>query len=439
MESLKNFANSINEAAVSKAQAEKIHKEQEKIFKKVKKGLPADENGTDGVWEVDPPTDDDLLNPIKKDDPAMLEENKKAIARRLRLGKPFLILGEAGWGKTSVIKQISKRYGYSILTIYLDKCQREDLGGIPAYGKGDDGIPYQELLMPAWAKYILTHSDDKFLLFFDEMNQADPTVMNALMPIVLENQICGRRIPNFVAAAAGNFEWENREGVNEISGPLLDRFGGKAIIWETDWTGAFNHLSKKWGDKISKEVLQLFIDNAEYFRNPRAIENDVFDAIVLEKNSEDPDFNDVNDWVKIISAALKRDDELDNRGKKAINQIAEVVHSFVTSSEETKKIGRSAKRGGKDINMVSDDFKNKIKKAMKQGYMVDNQDPDKIKYGVSRENAPILFCDEEYSEEPMPNEILQRLINKFEADGIKFKYETNDEWKKAGLADPTED
>ena len=36
MESLKNFANSINEAAVSKAQAEKIHKEQEKIFKKVK-------------------------------------------------------------------------------------------------------------------------------------------------------------------------------------------------------------------------------------------------------------------------------------------------------------------------------------------------------------------------------------------------------------------
>ena len=62
-----------------------------------------------------------------------------------------------------------------------------------------------------------------------------------------------------------------------------------------------------------------------------------------------------------------------------------------------------------------------------------------LKYGVSRENAPILFCDEEYTEEPMPNEILQRLINKFEADGITFKYEKNADWKRAGLKDPTED
>ena len=76
---------------------------------------------------------------------------------------------------------------------------------------------------------------------------------------------------------------------------------------------------------------------------------------------------------------------------------------------------------------------------MKQGYIVDNEDPQKTKYGVSRENAPILFCDEEYTEEPMPNEILQRLINKFEADGITFKYEKNADWKRAGLKDPTED
>lgn len=438
MESLKNFANSINEA-VSKAQAEKMHKEQEEVLKKLKKGKDADENGTDGLWEIDAPTDDDLLNPIKKDDPAMLEKNKKAIAKRLRVGKPFLIIGEAGWGKTSVIKQIAKRYGYSIMTVYLDKCQREDLGGIPAYGKTKDGVSYQELLMPSWALYMLAHSDDKFLLFFDEMNQADPGVMNALMPIVLENQICGKKIPNFVACAAGNFDWENREGVNEIQGPLLDRFGGKPIIWESNWSDAFSHLSKKWGDKISKEVIDLFIDNSSYFRNPRAIENDVFDVIVKEKNSDEPDFYDVDDWKETVEAALKRDEELDNTGKKAMKQIADAIYSFVNSKEEVKSTGRSSKRGSKDINMVSDDFKNKIKKAMKQGYMIDSQDPDKTKYGVSRENAPILFCDEEYSEEPMPNEILQRLINKFEADGIKFKYETNAEWKKAGLADPTED
>ena len=52
MESLKNFANSINEA-VSKAQAEKINKEQEKVLRKVKKGKDADDNGTDGLWEIE--------------------------------------------------------------------------------------------------------------------------------------------------------------------------------------------------------------------------------------------------------------------------------------------------------------------------------------------------------------------------------------------------
>ena len=436
MESLKNFANSINEA-VSKAKAEKMHKEQQEVLKKAKKGKDADKNGTDGIWEIDPPTEDDLLNPIKKDDPAMLEKNKKAIAKRLRVGKPFLIIGEAGWGKTSVIKQIAKRYGYSIMTVYLDKCQREDLGGIPAYGKTKDGVAYQELLMPSWALYMLAHPDDKFLLFFDEMNQADPGVMNALMPIVLENQICGKRIPNFVAAAAGNFEYENREGVNEIQGPLMDRFGGRPIIWETNWDHAFAHLSKKWGDKISKDVIQLFIDNSQYFRNPRAIENDVFSTIVAEKNSDEPDFYDVDDWKDTIESALKRDEELDTVGKKAIKLLADKVYSFVNSKEENTK---SSRRGGnKDINMVSDDFKNKLKKAMKQGYIIDTEDPNKTKYGVSRENAPILFCDEEYTEEPMPNEILQRIINKFEADGITFTYEKNADWKKAGLKDPTED
>ena len=71
MESLKNFANSINEA-VSKAQAEKMRKEQEAVLKKVKKGKDADDNGTDGLWEIEVSTDDAAANPIKKDDPDMM-------------------------------------------------------------------------------------------------------------------------------------------------------------------------------------------------------------------------------------------------------------------------------------------------------------------------------------------------------------------------------
>ena len=35
--------------------------------------------------------------------------------------------------------------------------------------------------------------------------------------------------------------------------------------------------------------------------------------------------------------------------------------------------------------------------------------------------------------------MFDRFINKLEADGIKFKYETDDEWRNAGYTDPFED
>jgi len=35
--------------------------------------------------------------------------------------------------------------------------------------------------------------------------------------------------------------------------------------------------------------------------------------------------------------------------------------------------------------------------------------------------------------------MLERLISKYEADGIKFKYEKDKEWKAEGLKDPDED
>ena len=85
---------------------------------------------------------------------------------------------------------------------------------------------------------------------------------------------------------------------------------------------------------------------------------------------------------------------------------------------------------------------------MKRGYMMnDERDSsgnliDKRKYGISRENINV-FCDMELSDkesgEVVNAEMLERIINKLEADGVKFKYETNEEWKKAGLSDPYED
>jgi hypothetical protein len=77
---------------------------------------------------------------------------------------------------------------------------------------------------------------------------------------------------------------------------------------------------------------------------------------------------------------------------------------------------------------------------MKNGFMTNGpESSDKRKYGISRENAHLIFCDPEMTEDPINREMFDRFINKMEADGITFKYETDDEWRKAGLSDPFED
>ena len=162
---------------------------------------------------------------------------------KFKAQEPFFILGEAGWGKTSIIKDMAKRFKRQVITIYLDKAEKEDLGGIPAPIKNADGRVTRKMLAPDWAEYMADHPETQFLLFFDEMNQATPDIMNALMPIVLEHQICGKKYDNFFVGAAGNFEHEN-DAVSDLSAPLTSRFK-PIIVWETGteeaWHEAFEH------------------------------------------------------------------------------------------------------------------------------------------------------------------------------------------------------
>ena len=79
--------------------------------------------------------------------------------------------------------------------------------------------------------------------------------------------------------------------------------------------------------------------------------------------------------------------------------------------------------------MIDKNVLDAVRFGMKHGYVhVDDKN-----WGVSRENVWILF-DEELANA----EIIKRVINKFEAEGIKFKYEKDSEWQKAGYLDPKE-
>lgn len=70
--------------------------------------------------------------------------------------------------------------------------------------------------------------------------------------------------------------------------------------------------------------------------------------------------------------------------------------------------------------------------GIKLGYLrvVDNSG-NLNKYGVSRENIFNII-----DPDVVNKQTLEKVIKELEDNGIKFKFETNDEWKKVGLKDP---
>ena len=398
-------------------------------------GKDAKKNGTGGKFAIDEPTDNDVVEPLSKD---QLNKNMKRLLMKFKADEPFFIMGEAGWGKTSIIKSMAKRFGRTVITVYLDKCEATDLGGIPVPREDKRGNAYVDSAMPAWAQYMLEHDDKQFLLFFDEMNQADGAVMNALMPIVLETEVCGVKFDNFIVGAAGNFDHEN-DAVNELSGPLKSRFK-PIIVWETggdaEWKQAFDFMHKEWDSKLGEdgpEYINLLYENRDLFQNPREVEHKILKWCSKMVDTDDKDLFDVEDYLDRLSGLAKED--LNRTQEDKLKKLAEATYNLVNGLSLSPERKRS-----KGKEMMDETLKNNIKKAMRNGFMTNGPDSsDKRKYGISRENAPLVFCDPEMTENACNREMFDRYINKLEADGLKFKYETDDEWRDAGLVDPFED
>ena len=398
-------------------------------------GKDAKKNGTGGKFAIDEPTDNDVVEPLSKD---QLNKNMKRLLMKFKADEPFFIMGEAGWGKTSIIKSMAKRFGRTVITVYLDKCEATDLGGIPVPREDKRGNAYVDSAMPAWAQYMLEHDDKQFLLFFDEMNQADGAVMNALMPIVLETEVCGVKFDNFIVGAAGNFDHEN-DAVNELSGPLKSRFK-PIIVWETggdaEWKQAFDYMHKNWDSKLGEdgpEYINLLYENRDLFQNPREVEHKILKLCSKMVDTDDKDLFDVEDYLDRLEGLAKED--LNRTQEDKLKKLAEATYNLVNGLSLSPERKRS-----KGKEMMDETLKNTIKKAMRNGFMTNGPDSsDKRKYGISKENAPLVFCDPEMTENACNREMFDRYINKLEADGLKFKYETDDEWRDAGLVDPFED
>lgn len=392
-------------------------------------------------WDVDEPAKgwEAELAKFEVND---LSDSAYAISSDLDDGTDFFVQGEAGWAKTSIIKELAKKYGYHVLTVYLDKAQATDLGGIPVPVKHKKtGKTMQDYAMPGWLIYMLENPNKKILLFFDEMNQAQPDVLNALMPIILEHVICGIKFPNMLVGAAGNLEDEN-DSLWDFSKPLASRLD--EIQWETHtdeaWRGTFNWLHAKYDKVLGKEFIDKVEALKDYWKSPRDIERYIIEPVYNNKSGNTTKSHDraSNILRKIKNKCIDPKTNKESRKfNKDIEELAEYISNVLKGNTTSTTDGKSSRSKSKGMDQVDENSRDCILNALQKGYYLfaKSDGGDNKRYLATLENiiggpddSNTLFNSEETG---VTREVLNKLIREMEASGKSVKYKTNEE----GLAD----
>lgn len=380
-------------------------------------------NGSHGKFAIDEPTADDVMK-WDEFDRETISENESIILERIGAEEDFFVIGKAGWGKTQIIKKCAKKFNRSIITVYLDKIAKEDLGGIPVPKETQYGNYQIDLAMPAWAAYMLAHPERDFLLFFDEMNQATPDVQNALMPIILEKTICGYEFENFICAAAGNFEDENK-AVYELSKPLMQRLGNEPIIWSTHnddaWKSSMDHLRSKWLGKINcPELFDVLAENAMLFESPRLIEKYILESLhKLLPNKENfaklyrPE-SFYKSYKKLLTPEAK---ENVRKYDDVLKRLGELAYSMLSDNGTSTSTRRKRSKNALQIN--NEDYEWFKTVAINGGYEDEGQN-----YAITRENFGNEVNPDEYNAEQI--ELIKLRLD----NDIQWKFKTNDEFFK---------
>ena len=107
---------------------------------------------------------------------------------------PAIIWGDAGVGKSDIVKQVGEKQGVPVVDLRLATQEVGDLIGIPyhdpATGRTKWGKPSWWLDAPEW------------LLFLDEVNRAPKEVVQAIFQLVLDRRLSTHELPSGVRIVA---------------------------------------------------------------------------------------------------------------------------------------------------------------------------------------------------------------------------------------------
>jgi MoxR-like ATPase len=193
-----------------------------------------------------------------------LKEIKSVIKLAQELKDSVYIWGEPGIGKSAVIAQAAAELGLELVDIRLAMRQAVDFIGLPVINQG----------RTEWATPSIFPTDPAWrgIIFLDEMNQASPEMLKASYQLINDRGLASYRLPDGAVVAAASNEPSEFLDLEEIPGPLANRFTHINVKVDLDqwidWANK-NGINKIVVGFIENQHPELLVDRARMEKNER--------------------------------------------------------------------------------------------------------------------------------------------------------------------------
>ena len=212
----------------------------------------------------------------------ILQHQFKTLGNKAKI----LVLGAPGTAKSSAVYQFVDAIGYNMVDLRLANKAPEDLSGYPHI---IDGVMHYAI--PHWFP-----TQEKTVLFVDEIAQASLAVQNVALQLILDRCIGAHHLPDDCIIIAASNRPEDRAGASALTTALRSRFTAvvtlhpeKDEVVEYAKANDWNPLVIAWIQSQLTEVLDFDPRQHGGFRSPRTLEysSDNLTAYSNEHNNPD--------------------------------------------------------------------------------------------------------------------------------------------------------
>ena len=164
--------------------------------------------------------------------------------------KNIFVYGASGIGKSGITDEYGEENGLEVIPFSLATEMPEAMGGIPHAKQAEKAVEYFTRLLDERLAPLFKTKGKGFVLFFDEMNQALPEVLNACYSIChpdpTKRHWCGHSLEYAQIVGAGNLS-TGEDGtvyLNDLPTPLHNRFN--IFEMKSNKKDTKDYLKKKW-------------------------------------------------------------------------------------------------------------------------------------------------------------------------------------------------